>query len=623
MVKRLRKRRLIAIDTETTGLSYTKDRAIIISLSTGKDRWVIFEEAFMYLKEFLEDPRYTWVMWNAKFDLRMLLNAGLDLLGEVGQLSKGERPVYRVIDMMVAHHMVDDDRPHTLKYAALELLDIRMKEFTEVFGEQMKKRDLEEILLDPENEHIVAHYAGLDAWVTAQCYHRIKAQLMDEVCVNSTNVFTHMQTMWDLFMEIEVPFTTTLYYCERAGFRIDTEKLYKFAGYYDSERARLHRALVRETLNPGFNPQSSKDLHHELFEVRGHTPVSFTDKGSPQTDDKTLKAYAKQGCNLSKLVLEYRAVGKRLKTYVTAPLQLQKDGVIYARFHQTGARTGRLSSSDPNLQNQPPFIREAFIPHEGYILYARDYSQLEVRIFAALSGDKTLQDSISAGDDPHSRVASMMFGVPYELIHGAKEKDDRGEQLTNEEKGYLGLRRTTKALNFGLLYGMSKYRLANELGVEVEVADAHMEQYFQTMPSAREAQTKMISDAEELGYSTTMFGNRRQLHGFSSSLWRDQSKSEREAKNTPIQGSAAKIAALAMIALFEDWWLREMGVVMQVQVHDEIVFRIPIKYKLHNPKLYQKILDRIERIMGNPFGLDIGVRLETTGKEGMTWLEAK
>lgn len=617
MVRKLRPYKKLAVDSETTGISTSQDYAIIISISCGLDRWVIFEEAFPYIADLLQDPSIQLIMWNAKFDLHMILNAGIDIL------AKTEKTSYRIIDSMVAHHMVDDDRPHSLKFATLELLNIRMKSFTEVFGDQMKTRTLHEILLDPDNEDVVAHYAGLDAYVTAKCHTKLRKKLMEIPCNNRSNVYKHIRTQWDLFMAFEVPYTTILFGCERRGVCIDQSLLHRFAARYDAELGVLSRWFVQETRKVDFNPNSGKQVAAHVYDVLGYECTEFTDTGQRATGKNALKKIAQDGCEFAAKVLEYTAVRKKLSTYVMAPLQKHRRGRVHTTFKQIGARSGRLASSDPNLQNQPPFIREAYIASPGYYFFARDYSQVEIRVFATLSDDPVLKQSILDGD-PHVAVAAMMFGENYDEILEAKRKDDVDDKhpdkvaLTSNEKRLLGFRKAAKTLNFGLLYGMGLARLAAAIGVSREVAEEYLELYFDAMPNARIAQEAMIEFSRENGYSESMFGKRRQLYGFYSALNRDESSSERQAKNTPIQGTAAGIALLAMLALWEDKYLEECGVHMLVQIHDEILLEIPIAHR-ENKKLFA----RIKHLMETPMGLRISVPLDTTGKSGGNWLQTK
>lgn len=616
MLARLRKAKVLAVDTETTGLDYARDYAIIISISTGNDRYVIYQEAFRYVRDLLQDPKRLLVMHNAKFDLIMLLNAGIDTM------KRTPRKRYRVIDTMVMHHMVDDDRPHSLKYATLELLGLRMKEFSEVFGEELKTRTLTEVLLDPSLEKTVAHYAGLDAWATFHVFVKLKRKLMAMVCRNKTNIWREMENQWDLYKKLELRFTRVLYECEKVGFPVREDLLLQFAAKYEDEIAQHRRKLVQLTRDPSFKPGSTKQIAAMLYDKLGYDCTEFTETGAPATGEKILKGFANtENCEFCKTILEFRAASKKLKTYVLAPLRMAHKGKVHPRYLQTGTATGRIAARDPNIMNQPMFIREAYWGGKDYILYSRDFSQVEIRIFAALSGDEKLKQSILNGD-PHSAVAALMFGESYEDIYEAKRKDDADEPLTDADIRFLKLRKAAKALNFGLLYGMGIHKLARELGVALETAEEYMDLYFQAMPGAKQAQEEMIEFAEEMGYAETMFGSRRYLHGFMSILYKDLSASERQAKNTPVQGTAGKLAALSMISCYESELLHEHGVELLTQVHDELVWRIPRKVFFDKkiwPVLEQEIRDRMEK----PEGFDLGVPLATTGRPGENWMEAK
>ena len=610
--------RIIAIDTETTGLSRQTDYAVIMSISSGYNRFAIWPEAFEYFRDYLEDPELKLIMWNANFDTWMLANAGVDIYRHT------ERTQYRVIDAMVMHALAGDDRSHSLKQAAREYHGIQMVDFKTVFGKEMLKRPLHEILLDEKNEDVVANYAGLDSYATLLCF----LSLQEELLAANTDVDLY-PTLWDYFVETEIPFTRVLYECERNGIRLDTAALGEMAPIIDRQMITLLRWFTKMTGNPAFNPRASAQLIDLFFVKLKYEPPSYTETGQPQVAAGWLKRIAADGDIHARKLLQYKDLQKKLSTYITGLLKLvTKRGRLHTSYRQTGARTGRLSSSDPNLQNQPFYIRGAYITDPGYHLFARDYEQLEMRILAHFSGDPTLIDAILSGKDVHSTCAAKMFKVPYEDIMAARKRDNEidvakkagkpYEKLTEYENKLLGHRKAAKAINFGLMYGMGAQKLSREVMVKVEVAKEYQKAYFAQFPRIKEYFIKAISAAYEVGSCSTILGRIRQVPGLWSVLHGDRASAERRVKNTPIQGTGADITKMAMIKIYEDDLITASGYLMLLNVHDEIVGLVP--EALEGDKLFN---DRFQELMEHPLPYDLVVPLATSGKYDSTWAETK
>jgi DNA polymerase-1 len=608
VVERLRAKPILAVDTETTGLSRQKDRAIILAISDGEERWAIWPEVIPYFKDLLEDPEIKLIMHNANFDCWMLLNIGIDVYRHA------QHNHYRVYDTMVMHALVDDTLAHDLKFLSKHYLGIDMVPFKAVFGKQLRKRKLHEVLLDAENEDIVCNYAALDAYATYKLFFEVREELLTLEIPDD-----EYPTLWDYYVKTELPFTRVLWEMERHGVVINRDDLLEQAPIIEDKLLSIQKWFGRATGRLYVNLKSNDQMGEFFFGDLGRRPLSHTEKGKPQLNKDVLGKWAKDGCDYAEKLLEYRDLDKKLGTYISNLLEkIHVDGKIHASFNQTGARTGRLSSSDPNLQNQPPYIRSAYLPSSGYTLLAADYAQLEMRILAHLSGDNTLSESIRSGLDVHSSTAAKMFKVPYEDIIKARRKDDNDEEISEYEKKLLGHRKGAKAINFGLMYGQGAGALAGTLGCHIDEARLLIKQYFSAFPKVTKYFKRAIGDARDVGFCSTILGRRRLVPGLRSRVGGDVAQAERKVKNSPIQGSAADITKMAMVKLWEDPLVTKSGCRMIIQVHDEIVFEIPNEWSED-----KELNERIAYLMGHPFYFDLDVPLETTSKYGSNWLECK
>jgi len=426
-------------------------------------------------------------------------------------------------------------------------------------------------------------------------------------------------SLWDYFLKSEVPFTKVLWELELNGIRIDKEKLLEMAPTLEEEMLDIQKWFGKQMDELYVNPKSNAEMSRLFYGMLRKPITSRTAGGEPQLTQSILEKWARDDCPYAKKLLRYRDLSKQLGTYVLNIYQkVHHDGRIHATFNQTGARTGRLSSSEPNLQNQPPFIREAYIPAHGYRLYARDYGQLEMRIMAHFSGDPTLCRAIQEGLDIHCATASTMFGAPYEQIKAAQVRKDAGEDLTATELALLKKRSASKAIGFGLLYGQGVAKLAATLKVDFDEAKALTRKFFSSFPAILRYFEGAIADARENNYCSTILGRRRLLPAINSYYKQDVAQAERQVKNSPIQGSAADITREAMLRIYEDRQIDDMGVKMLIQVHDEIVFEVPKELEV-DPEFN----DRLEKLMAHPLEFDLKVPLETSGKYGDTWLECK
>jgi len=551
----------LAVDTETDGLRVDTARLVGISLAQRerpaayvpvltRDTESVAEDAATLfpvgseldnsswvrplLAPVLADDRILKIGQNLKYDEWILSRHGLPLAG----------PRY---DTMLASYVLDPGRrSHGLDELVLDLLEIRAMSYNELFAAGSRRKDILDVPLPR-----LAVYAAEDADLTLRLYDELTARLA-------------ASDLAPLFHDVEMPVSRVLLTMERNGIKIDEPFL---AGLRDRFAAELERleASVHEAAGTPFNIQSPKQLSSILFDKIGLKPVKKTATGW-STDVSVLTVLAEKH-PLPALILEYRQVAKLQNTYVeTLPtLANPATGLIHTSFNQAVAATGRLSSSDPNLQNIPVrtelgrLIRRAFVPRQaGHVFLAADYSQVELRLLAHLSGDAALTAAFQEGGDVHRRTAAQINQV------------DEAE-VTPE------MRSRAKAINFGVIYGMGARALAKQIDVTTREASAFIDTYFQTYPGVREFIDTTIDQARREGYVKTLLGRRRWLPDIDSSNNRVRSFQERIAVNTPIQGTAADLIKLAMIRIDADLRQQQLAALLLLQVHDELVLEVPVE----------------------------------------------
>ena len=523
------------------------------------------------LVELLEDENVAKVGQNLKYDLLVLRRAGVAL--------RGIR-----FDTMIASYVLDPGRrEHGLDALALQFLDHRTTTYEELCGKGKDEVPIAECAIDR-----VRDYACEDS----------------DIALRLKNLFDEDLSrlgLRPLFDEIEIPLIEVLAEMEWTGIRIDPD-------FFDRLAARLARdlALIEEEIyklaGGEFNINSTPQLREVLFDRLGLPVVKKTKTGA-STDATVLEELAAQGHALPRLLLEYRQLDKLRSTYVVSLPQLvnPETGRLHTNFNQTVAATGRLSSQQPNLQNIPirteigAEIRKGFIPRKGFVFLAADYSQIELRILAHLSGDEAFVEAFRSGRDIHRQTAALIFGVAPEDVTPA-------------------MRGAAKTVNFATIYGIGPFSLAQRLSVSVAEARTFIEQYFQRFPRVREYLDTQIEKARELGYVETLSGRRRYIPEIRSPNFSIRQFGERAATNAPVQGSAADIIKLAMIRIHRDLMERGTAARMLLQVHDELVFEIPTP---ELEELRPLIVDRME----NAFPLD--VPLEAVTGVGESWYDCK
>ena len=539
---------LFAFDTETTSLDYMEARVVGVSfaIEPGKAAYVPFGHDYLgaptqlteqqvlgKLKPLLEDPARLKVGQNLKYDRNVLQNHGIDLQGIA-------------FDTMLESYVLNSTASrHDMDSLARKYLGVDTISFEEIAGKGAKQLTFNQIELEQ-----AAPYAAEDADITLRLHQTLWGEL------------SKLPTLAKVFTEIELPLLPVLARMELLGTTIDPKLLHQQSQEIEVRLAELERQ-AHELAGQEFNLSSPKQLGEILFVKLGLPILKKTPKGAPSTAEEVLAELA-ETYDLPRLLMEHRGLAKLKSTYTDKlPLMIKpQTGRVHTSYHQAVAATGRLSSTDPNLQNIPVRneqgrrIRQAFIPSAGYKLVAADYSQIELRIMAHLSGDQGLLTAFAEGKDIHKATAAEVFGVALDAVT-------------------TDMRRSAKAINFGLIYGMSAFGLAKQLGIGRAEAQKYMDLYFERYPGVLEYMERTRQQAEAQGYVETLFGRRLYLPDIKSRNAGLRKGAERAAINAPMQGTAADIIKRAMIAV--DGWIRGItdgSIHMLMQVHDELVFEI-------------------------------------------------
>ncbi|EPU3919697.1 DNA polymerase I [Aeromonas hydrophila] len=545
---RLQAAPLFAFDTETTSLDYMEARVVGVSfaIEPGKAAYVPFGHDYLgapvqlteavvlgKLKPLLEDPARLKVGQNLKYDRNVLLNHGIELQGIA-------------YDTMLESYVLNSTASrHDMDSLARRYLNAETISFEEIAGKGVKQLTFNQIELEQ-----AAPYAAEDADITLRLHQALWGKLSAE------------PGLAKVFSEIELPLLPVLARMERLGTTIEPKLLHQQSQEIEVRLAELEKQ-AHELAGQEFNLSSPKQLGEILFTKLGLPIIKKTPKGAPSTAEEVLAELA-ETYELPRLLMEHRGLAKLKSTYTDKlPLMIKpQTGRVHTSYHQAVAATGRLSSTDPNLQNIPVRneqgrrIRQAFIPCAGYKLVAADYSQIELRIMAHLSGDKGLLTAFAEGKDIHKATAAEVFGVALEAV-------------TSD------MRRSAKAINFGLIYGMSAFGLAKQLGIGRAEAQKYMDLYFERYPGVLEYMERTRQQADAQGYVETLFGRRLYLPDIKSRNAGLRKAAERAAINAPMQGTAADIIKRAMINV--DGWIRgieDQSIRMLMQVHDELVFEI-------------------------------------------------
>lgn len=585
LLKKLEKAAEFGFDLETTSLNPREAELVGIALAPdlkhgyyipvghrGANLTQLPEEWVMkQLKPFIEDPKYKKIGQNLKYDFSVLY-------------AKGFKPDGIGADTMVADYVLEPEGRHNLDTLSLKHLDYKVKTYEEVCG---KGKD--QITFDIVPIAEATRYSAEDAWVAMHLWQRMKKKLAD-------------QGLMRVFAEVDLPLVQVLARMEMAGVTIDVDWLKKLHKEFSAEILEIDEKIQKYTQGP-INLNSPKQLAVLLFDQLKLPPQGKTKTGY-STDASVLEALAPLH-DVPKLILQHREIAKLMGTYVDS-LPQQKDpktGKIHAGFHQTVAATGRLSSSDPNLQNIPvrtkrgQMIRRAFTASKGNVLVSADYSQIELRILAQMSGDPDLLQSFRTGEDVHRRTASEIYGV-------------KPEKVTDEQRGIA------KAINFGLMYGKTAFGLAQELGISRSEAKEMIDKYFIRYRGVKEFLDRLIEDAKEKGMTQTLLGRKRDLKEINSKNPMMRQMQERMAMNTPIQGTAADLMKLAMIRLDEALTKAGLEAKLIIQVHDEVVIDCPKKELEQVKKI---VVEAMENAFDGVVKLDVPLKANVA--VGDNWMD--
>ncbi|MFT5163875.1 MAG: DNA polymerase-1 [Alteromonadaceae bacterium] len=578
---------LFAFDTETTSLDYMQAQLVGVSFAVkegeaaylplghdypGAPDQLNLADALEKLKPLLEDASKKKVGQNLKYDKSVLANYGINLDGIA-------------FDTMLESYVLQSvGTRHNMDALALKYLGVNTISFEDVAGKGKKQLTFNQIEVEK-----AAPYAAEDADITLRLHNAIWSQL------------SNIPTLTSIFSDIELPLLPVLSKIERRGVLIDSKLLQQQSNELGARLIELEKqafALAGHEFNLG----SPKQLQQVLFEEMGLPVVKKTPKGAPSTAEEVLVELAHE-YELPKVIMSHRGLSKLKSTYTDKlPLMVDSNtGRVHTSYQQAVAATGRLSSTDPNLQNIPirtgdgRKVRQAFIAPEGYKIVAADYSQIELRIMAHLSQDKGLLDAFSKGLDVHRSTASEVFGVPL-------------EEVTTDQ------RRQAKAVNFGLIYGMSAFGLARQLDIPRHEAQHYMERYFERFPGVLEYMETTREKAAEQGFIETLYGRRLHLPEINATNAGRRKAAERAAINAPMQGTAADIIKLAMINVHA--WVNaqpEGSIHTIMQVHDELVFEI-------KTELVEEMIPQICQQMEQAAKLDVPLLVEAGF--GNNWDEA-
>ena len=580
VVQAVRAAGTFCLDTETTALEAIDAELVGVALAVEEERaWYVpvahaaddapqldREMVLEAIRDLLADDSLTLVGQNLKYDLTVLANYGV-------------RSANRLADTMLASYLLNPAQRHNLDALAQEHLGYAMLSYSTVTDDAEK--NFADVAVAA-----ATRYAGEDADITLRLARRLLPRLEDE-------------GMAALFSEVETPLVPVLVEMERTGIRIDPAVL---AGLSDEFGGKLHRLEeeIHALAGEPFNIASPKQLQHILFDKLELPPVKKTKTG-PSTDQSVLERLADKH-PLPEKILAYRGFAKLRSTYVDALSKLIRadTGRVHTSFNQSVAATGRLSSTNPNLQNIPirteegRRIRTAFVPAPGWTLLSADYSQIELRLLAHISRDPVLTEAFRTGQDVHARTAAEIFDTDMDAV-------------TSEQ------RREAKTINFGIIYGMGAQRLARTLRIPFKTAQEYIAQYFARYQGIKAYMDEVVASAREYGYVTTLRGRRRyvpDLHSKSSQLL---SAAERVAINTPIQGTAADIIKLAMLAIAARLRASGLRARMLLQVHDELLFEVP---EDETDRVGALVRESMEQVMP----LEVPLRVDVGS--GHNWAEA-
>ncbi len=584
-LQKLEAAELMAFDTETTSLNTLEAQLVGVSFSVeagkaaylplahtvGNVEQLDFEQTLAQIKPLLENPDVKKVGQNLKYDANVLKNYDIHLDGIE-------------FDTMLESYVLDSvGSRHDMDSLSVKHLGHKPISFESIAGKGKNQLTFDQIEIEQAGE-----YAAEDADITLRLHQSLWPKLEQE------------PTLQKILAEIEMPLLEVLAKVERNGVKIDSEMLFVQSQQLASSMDHIE-SQAYELAGAPFNMASPKQIQEILFEQMQIPVLRKTPKGQPSTAEDVLQELAFD-YELPRLILDHRGMGKLKSTYTDKlPLMInEKTGRVHTSYHQAVAITGRLSSTDPNLQNIPiksaegRRIRQAFVVDEGHKMVAADYSQIELRIMAHLSGDEALLSAFNAGADIHTATAAEIMAVAP-------------DEVTSEH------RRRAKAINFGLIYGMSAFGLAKQLGLKRGEAQDYIDLYFARYPGVKQYMDDVREKARDLGYVETVLGRRLYLPDINGKNHQRRQYAERTAINAPMQGTAADLIKLAMITIQEQLEQGQFATKMIMQVHDELVFEVP---DAEMEQIKPLIIDAMQNVasLRVPLIVDVGI--------GTNWDEA-
>ena len=579
-IEKIKSFETLCIDTETTnteamlaelvGMSFAVQEGEAYYIPVPADQ-VEAQRIVNKLKPLYENESTLKVGQNLKYDIMVLANYGIEVKG-------------KMFDTMIAHYILKPEMRHNMDYMAEVYLNYETIHIDELIGpkgkSQLSMRDIA-----PEK---VCDYAAEDADITLKLKSKLEAELKAE-------------GLFNLFESIEMPLVPVLAQMERNGVRIDVNSLAETSKAFSDKMNEIEQE-VYELAGCSFNISSPKQVGEILFDkMRIVEKAKKTKTGQYVTSEEVLQSLKGKHIIVEK-ILDYRGYKKLLSTYIDSLPQLinPKTGHIHTSYNQAVTATGRLSSSNPNLQNIPirdengKEVRKAFIPDEGCLFFSADYSQIELRIMAHLSGDHNMIEAFNTGYDIHAATAAKIFKKPI-------------EEVTSDE------RRKAKTANFGIIYGITTFGLAERMQVSRGEAKDLIDEYFATYPKVKEYMEKSVNMARDKGYTETLFGRRCHLPDINSHNAVVRGYAERNAINAPIQGTAADIIKVAMVRIQQRLWKEQLRSKMILQVHDELNFNVVPEEK---DLIQQLVVEEMEH------AFKMSVPLEADSGWGVNWLEA-
>jgi len=584
-VEKIINKKFFCIDTETDSLNFMDANLVGISIAIDMGDAIYIplqhtdlsfsqlsiQETLSLLKPILEDASINKIGQNIKFDTHIFKNYGIDLNG----ISD---------DTMLMSYVIESHQSHGMDKLSKKYLDHDCISYESMVG-----KGVNQITFDQVDINNAKNYAAEDADVTLQLFNHLKKLLQEE------------EKLPFIYNEIEIPAMKALIDIERNGVLIDEKILHQQSHAIGEKLIQLEKKAFDLAGQP-FNLSSPKQLQEILFEKLGIKPIKKTPKGAPSTGEEVLQELA-ENYPLPKIILEHRGLAKLKSTYTDKlPRMINtKTGRVHTSYNQAVAITGRLASSDPNLQNIPirtedgRRVREAFVANTNNKILSADYSQIELRIMAHLSGDEGLIAAFRNNEDIHKATASDIFSCGL-------------QDVTQEQRRYA------KVINFGLIYGMGVYGLAKNLNIERSAAQSYIEKYFSKYPKVRNYMEDAKSFAKQYGYVETLFGRRLWTPEINGSNGMRRAAAERAAINGPMQGTAADLIKLAMIKI-HDWILQNKNLkgLVIMQVHDELVFEVPEEEIVIFKKTIKDLMENVAEL-NVPLIVDIG--------EGNNWEQA-